>query len=116
MLAAVLPLVVFVQSYYAPPSTHAPSISHIAAVTLTTLDRNGVLLDHLSSGEYDSLERSLRGTLPAEVLFHLTIDPKDGRRVEVGEAFGGGSSATTRYVLVTPNGEAFYLTLILWRV
>jgi len=116
MLAVVLPLVVFVQSYYAPPSPNDPSLSHVAAVALTSVDRSGVLLDTLSVGDYGTLERQLHGTLPFDVNFHLTIISEGGSRVEVGESFGGESSATMRYIVVAPDGKAFYLTLILWRV
>jgi hypothetical protein len=114
-LALLLPASMYLLYYYTPPTYSDASLYDAAAAAVVALDEKGVLLSLLTSNDTVGLQQAFRASLPGDVDFILIYSQNELLATRLGPSQAGASSIQVAYVILSPSGTAFHVTLIIWR-
>jgi len=114
-IALVVPFSMYLLYYYAPPSYPDAALYDAAATAVTALDAKGILLSLLVENNALGLQHAIRSSLPADVDFVLLYSRNGEAPTRVGPSQVEPNSVQVQYAVVAPDGDAFHLTLLVWR-
>jgi hypothetical protein len=101
--------------YYTPPSYSDASLYDAAAAAVVALDEKGTLLSLLTSNDTVGLQQTFRASLPGDVDFILIYSQNELPTTRLGPLQAGAGAIQVAYVIVSPSGTTFHVTLIVWR-
>ena len=114
-IALLLPASMYLLYYYTPPSYSDASLYDAAAAAVVALDEKGTLLSLLTSNDTVGLQQTFRASLPGDVDFILIYSQNELPTTRLGPLQAGAGAIQVAYVIVSPSGTTFHVTLIVWR-